>query len=405
MHLNRYNGIFIVLLSLHTMVLLYLTNEFSISYQEADIYFNQDLSVLYWLTHLFTTLFGENDFALRGPFILFYIGSSLLLYYLTKDFFKTELQRVISIAIFMILPGVNSAALLVNESIIVVFFTLLYLVIYKTKKRHCYLLLVLFLFVDNSFAILFLGLFFYSLAKKDNILLAISLLLFGISMSYFGFDIGGKPKSFLLDTFGIYASIFSPVLFLYFFYAIYRIGLKQEKEILWFISATALGLSLIFSLRQHVKIEDFAPFVVIAIPLMVKLFSHSLHIRLKEFRKNHYIMMRIALGVLIVSFVGLVLNKYLYIFLENPRKHFVYNYHIVKELANELKDENINEVFTFDIKLAQRLKFYGIESSKSYLLSKNLFNESHRIIEIKYFNRIIEKYYIYKRNNVTKLNR
>jgi len=401
---NRYSGVFLTLLFFHTIVLLYLTNEFSISFQEADIYFNSEFSLLSLITNFSTTLFGQNDFALRGPFILFYIGSSLLLYYLTKDFFKTERQRVISVAIFMMLPGINSAALLVNESIIVVFFTLLYLVIYKTKKRHCYLLLLLFLFVDNSFAILFLGLFFYSLAKKDNVLLVISLILFGISMSYFGFEIGGKPKSFLLDTFGVYASIFSPVLFLYFFYSIYRIGLKQEKEILWYISATALGLSLLFSLRQHVKIEDFAPFVVIAIPLMVKLFSHSLHVRLKEFRKYHYIMMRIALGVLIVSFLGLVFNKYFYIFLENPQKHFVYKYHIAKELASELKKKNIYEIYTFDIKLAQRLKFYGIDNSKKYLLSKNLFHDNHRTIDIKYFNRIIEKYYIYKRNNVTKLN-
>ena len=397
MNLNRYNGVFLSLLFFHTAVLLYLTNEFSISFKEAYIYFNSELSLLSLITNLSTTLFGQNDFALRGPFILFYIGSSLLLYYLTKDFFKTELQRVISVAIFMILPGVNSAALLVNESIIVVFFTLLYLVIYKTKKRHCYVLLLLFLFIDNSFAILFLGLFFYSLAKKNNKLLVISLILFGISMSYFGFDIGGKPKSFLLDTFGIYASIFSPVLFLYFFYAIYRIGIKQEKEIMWYISATALGLSLIFSLRQNIKIEDFAPFVVIAIPLMVKLFSHSLNVRLKEFRKMHYNMMRLALGVLIVSFLGLVFNKYIYIFLENSDKHFTYKYHIAKELAEELKSRNINAVYTDDSKLALRLRFYGINSSEKYIISRRLFNNRYELIDIKYFNRIVERYYLYKR--------
>jgi len=396
-NLNRYNGVFLSLLFFHTAVLLYLTNEFSISFKEAYIYFNSELSLLSLITNLSTTLFGQNDFALRGPFILFYIGSSLLLYYLTKDFFKTELQRVISVAIFMILPGVNSAALLVNESIIVVFFTLLYLVIYKTKKRHCYVLLLLFLFIDNSFAILFLGLFFYSLAKKNNKLLVISLILFGISMSYFGFDIGGKPKSFLLDTFGIYASIFSPVLFLYFFYAIYRIGIKQEKEIMWYISATALGLSLIFSLRQNIKIEDFAPFVVIAIPLMVKLFSHSLNVRLKEFRKMHYNMMRLALGVLIVSFLGLVFNKYIYIFLENSDKHFTYKYHIAKELAEELKSRNINAVYTDDSKLALRLRFYGINSSEKYIISRRLFNNRYELIDIKYFNRIVERYYLYKR--------
>lgn len=397
MNLNRYNGVFLSLLFFHTVVLLYLTNEFSISFKEAYIYFSSDISLLSLITNFSTTLFGQNDFALRGPFIVFYIASSILLYLITKDFFKTELQRLISIAIFMILPGVNSAALLVNESIVVVFFTLLYLTIYKFKKRHCYTLLVLFLFVDNSFAILFLGLFFYSLANKNNNLLVISLILFGISMSYFGFDIGGKPKSYLLDTFGIYASIFSPVLFLYFFYAIYRIGIKGEKEIIWYISATALGMSLIFSLRQNIKIEDFAPFVVIAIPLMVKLFSHSLNVRLKEFRKWHNYMMRVALSFLLFTFLVLVFNKYIYIFLENSNKHFTYKYHIAKELSQELKNRNIYSVYTVDSKLALRLRFYGISSSQEYYISTRVFNNPYKAIEIRYFNRIVDSYYLYKR--------
>jgi len=395
MTLNRYNGTFLVLLLFHTTVLLYLTNEFSISYKEVQVYFNDNLSLLSIITNLSTSLFGQNDFALRTPFLILYIGSAILLYITTKDYFKTELQRVISSAIFMLLPGINSAALLVNESIIVVFFTLLYLYIYKFQKRHCYGLLLLFLFLDNSFAILFLGLFFYSLAKKDNKLLVVTLVLFGISMSYFGFDIGGKPKSYLLDTFAIYASIFSPILFLYFFYSIYRIGLKQEKDIVWYISATALGLSLIFSLRQHVKIEDFAPFVVIAIPLMVKLFNHSLNVRLKEFRKWHCIMLRFALSVLVLSFLTFALNKYIYVFLEKPDKHFTYQYHIVKELSQELKKLNINSVNTDDFKLALRLQFYGITSSKKHYISTKLYNNRYKVIDIVYYNRIVKRYYLY----------
>jgi hypothetical protein len=295
----------------------------------------------------------------------------------------------------MVLPGLNSAALLVNESIIVVFFTLLYLYIYKVKKRHCYVLLVLFLFIDNSFSILYLGLFFYSLSKKDNVLLVVSLVLFGISMSYFGFDVGGKPKSYLLDTFGFYASIFSPLLFLYFFYAIYRIGIKQEKDLVWYISSTALGLSLVFSLRQSIKIDDFAPFVVIAIPLMVKLFSHSLNVRLKEFRKVHYIMLRVTMVILIFSYLTFVFNKYIYIFLEKSNKHFTYRYHIVKELSEELKKININAVHTDDSKLSLRLRFYGITDSKDYYLSTRLYNNNYKIIDVVYFNRIVKRYYLY----------
>lgn len=396
MILNRYNGIFTALLLFHTVILLYLTNNFSISFGEAYIYFHDHNSILSVITNLSTHLFGQNDFALRGPFILMYVGSSILLYILTHDFFRTQLQRIISISIFMLLPGLNSAALLVNESIIVIFFTLVYLVIYKFKKRHCYTLLVLFLFIDNSFAILFLALFFYALVKRNNKLLVVSLLLFALSMSYFGFSFGGKPKSYLLDTIGIYASIFSPVLFLYFFYSIYRIGIKEEKNIVWYISATALGLSLILSLRQQVKIEDFAPFVVISIPLMVKLFSQSLNVRLQEFRKFHYIMLQFTIGVLIISFFTFVFNKYIYLFLKKPEKHFAYRYYMAKELSIQLKKIDIKNISTDDKKLALRLKFYGIGTSTKNYLSSRILNTNYKMIDIVYCNKIIKSYYLYE---------
>ncbi|RLA76503.1 MAG: hypothetical protein DRG78_18890, partial [Epsilonproteobacteria bacterium] len=262
MNINRYNSTFIGLLLFHFTVLLFLINDFSISYKEALIFFGEDKLLLSLITNLSCNIFGQNDFALRMPFILFYIGSSILIYFLTDNYFKSKRDQLISLAIFMILPGVNSAALLVNESIIVIFFTLLYLYLYKVKGKDSYWLLILFLFLDNSFAILFLALFFYSLKNKKNILIVLSLVLFGISMSMYGFEMGGRPRGYFLDTFGVYATIFSPVLFIYFFYSLYRIGIKFEKDIFWYISMTALGLSLIFSLRQKIQIEDFAPFVV-----------------------------------------------------------------------------------------------------------------------------------------------
>ena len=397
MNINRYNSTFIGLLLFHFTVLLFLINDFSISYKEALIFFGEDKLLLSLITNLSCNIFGQNDFALRMPFILFYIGSSVLIYLLTDNYFKSKRDQLISLAIFMILPGVNSAALLVNESIIVIFFTLLYLYLYKVKGKDSYWLLILFLFLDNSFAILFLALFFYSLKNKKNILIVLSLVLFGISMSMYGFEMGGRPRGYFLDTFGVYATIFSPVLFIYFFYSLYRIGIKFEKDIFWYISMTALGLSLIFSLRQKIQIEDFAPFVVIAIPIMVKLFIHSLRVRLKEFRKIHYFIARVALGILVLNFLGFVFNKYFYLFIENPKKHFAYDYHIAKELSYELKNLNINSIMTYDKKLALRLKFYGIDNGDKYYIGKDKYKISIKNIDIKYKNKSIENFYIYSK--------
>ena len=402
MNLNRYNITFIGLILFHFTILLLISDSFSISYQEALIYYGDNTrNILTYITRFFSAIFGQNDFALRLPFILFYIGSSILFYLLTDDYFKSKWDRLIALSIFMILPGVNSAALLVNESIIVIFCTLLYLYLYKISNKEHYILLVLFLFIDNSFAILFLALFFYSLKKKDNILLFVSLILFGISMSMYGFDVGGRPRGYLLDTFGVYATIFSPLLFLYFFYSLYRVGLKYEKDMYWYISISSLGLSLIFSLRQKIDIEDFAPFVVIAIPIMVKLFMHSLRIRLPEFRKFHYSIASISLFLLVINFTLFSVNKYLYLFLDNPKKHFAYDFHIVKDLAKKLKDLGINNISTNDEELALRLKFYGIGHGKKYYLVETKSDITHQDISISYNEKVVAKFFLVSLDNIS----
>jgi len=395
MYLNKYNIGFVGLLLFHIAVLLFLVDTYSISSKEANIYFNGGMfNVLTLITNLFTTVFGQNDYAIRVPFILFYAGSAVLLSLLTENYFKRQRDRLISIAIFMLLPGVNSAALLINESIIVVFGTLLYLYFYTIKNKNCYALLGLYLFIDNSFAILFLALFFYALSKKDNMLLVISLSLFGFSMSSYGFAVNGSPKGYFLDTFAIYATIFSPVLFLYFFYSIYRIGIKWEKDLFWYIAMTALGLSLVFSLRQKVAIEDFAPFVVIAVPLMVKLFIHSMRVRLKEFRSIHYLMLRSSLGILVLSFLLIIGNKVFYLYIKDPSSHIANKHYIVKELAEELKKRDIYNISTEDEDLALRLKFYKIEDSDIVQLYSKKIDNYDEVVEIKYGYRTIKTFYI-----------
>lgn len=393
MSLSKYHLSFIGLLLFHLIILVMLISDYSISFDEAEFFYNSN-NLLSYIINFSTSIFGQNDLALRLPFIFFYMGSSILLYLLTDDYFRSKWDRLITLSIFMVLPGVNSAALLVNESIIVIFCTLLYLYLYKVKQKEYYVLLVLFLFIDNSFAILFLALFFYSLKKKDNILLVISLILFGISMSMYGFDISGKPRGYLLDTFGMYASIFSPFVFIYFFYSLYRVGLKYEKDMYWYVAMTSLGLSLLFSLRQHVKIEDFAPFVVIAIPITVKLFMHSLRVRLKEFRKTHYLIAYLGLGILLINFIVFSFNKYLYYVVKNPKSHFAYKYHIVKELAIQLEQLGIKNISIADEKLALRLKFYGIEYGSDYYISKNKIENIDKTININYYDKNVAKYYL-----------
>ncbi|MDC7243867.1 MAG: hypothetical protein PQJ44_08140, partial [Sphaerochaetaceae bacterium] len=263
-------------------------------------------------------------------------------------------------------------------------------------NKQCYLLLVGFLFIDNSFAIFYLALFFYSLNKKDNVLLVTSLVLFALSMQIFGLEADGKPKGYFIDVILVYASIFSPLLFLYFFYSMYRITLKEEKNLYWYISFSAFAFSLVLSFRQRIQIEDFAPFVVIAIPIMLKLFLHSFRVRLPMFRKKHFLGAFLLVGVLIINFLFLYINKPLYLLMEKPYSHFAYEYHFASDIAKTLKENKINGIFSTNSKLIKRLQFYGINSGNKYYISFYDDGGYDKKFTLKMMGREVESIYVTK---------
>ena len=153
---NRYTLYFYTFLLVIVSILLFKVElSLSISYKEAlNVFINK--SMLTFITKTSLYLFGQNDIALRLPFILFYFFSVILMYKITENYFKYESDRLISIIIFMVLPGVLSASLLVNSAIVVIFFTLFYIYYYQKYNKHLYILLFVCLFIDNSFVILFL---------------------------------------------------------------------------------------------------------------------------------------------------------------------------------------------------------------------------------------------------------
>ena len=396
-YLNKYSATFIGLLIFHILVLLYMVSDLSIAAKEIALI---ESSVTFggMIGRIIIDLFGYSIVALKLPFIVLYLLSAIVLYLLTDGYFRYQKDRILSVALFMILPGVNSAALLLNESIVVIFCTLVYLYLYKKTAKENYYLLVACLFIDNSFAILYLALFFYSLKKRDTVLLFVSLILFGISMSVYGFEIGGRPRGYFVDTLGIYASIFSPLLFLYFFYAIYRYGVKFERDLFWYLSMTALVLSFIFSLRQKVYIEDFAPFVVVAIPVMVRLYLHSVRVRIREHQTNYRILGLVLLIGLVLNFVVFVFNKSLYLVLENPKKHFAYDYHIAKELALELDKKGISRITAESESLQKRLAFYGIDTGGGMKILEGDPSDLNYDIAIEYFGKPVAKFDIVLQN-------
>lgn len=381
------------------ILLAYGTQSISISYAEANTFFFGN-NLVHYLARYSTQFFGQNDFALRLPFILFHFASILLLYKIGKLFLKRRVDRIVSVAIYALLPGVNSVALLVNSGIIVIFLTLLFTYLYlKEYKVASHLVLILALFVDNSFSILFIALFIYALFQRKTDLLILTLILFGTSMYLYGFDTGGKPRGYFVDTLGIYAVVFSPLLFLYFVFALYRILIKEEKNLLWYISFFSLVVSLLLSLRQRLLLEDFAPFIVLSIPLMVKVFFNSYRVRLPAFRKWHLVCFTLVLVTLVINTLLSVFHKPLYALMTDPSKHFAIHYNVAKELADALKAKGITKVMMKDDKMAIRLKFYHIERGGSHKLSLNPdVEEGYEKIDIGYYGKVVKTFYLYRVN-------
>lgn len=365
----------ILLLAFDLLALLYGISTLSISTDEAKIYFEDkgnflflNHSLLYYLTHFGTFVFGQNDFGLRIPILFFHFLSCILLYILALKYTKTHFDSLLALLLFVLLPGTVASALLVNEASIVIFLTLAIICAYEYEKKWIfYPLLILALFIDKSFNILFLTFFFFGIYKRNSFLLTLALVLFGLSISFYGFDTGGRPRGYFLDTLGIFAACFSPLVFVYFFYVVYRLTFKEQKSLLWFLMSVTFIFCSLLSLRQKLYLEDFLPFCVICTPLLIKTLMASYRVRLPQFRLRYKIFIECSIIFLLFCYFVIIGNQILYYFVSDPKYNFANNYHLAKELSKELKKQEIFEL-RVGTSLQPRLRFYGIKDSNTFYL-------------------------------------
>jgi len=394
----RKNYILPLVLALDILILLYETSTLSISYFEAHTYFGHH-GVVGFISNIAPALFGQNDYTLRIAFILLHTATAFLVYLTSGYFLKTTREQNLLVVVFLLLPGVMSSALLVNKVGVVIFLTFLFVYLYyRFQNNNILNVFLLFLApLDNSFSYLFLGIFLYAVTTKQKNLALSSVFFIAINLFIFGSDIGGYPTGHFLDALGVYAAIFSPVVFVYIVYILYRHYLTKEFNILWFIATTPLVFSLLLSLRQRVHIEFYAPFVLVALFLAAKQFNSSYKVRLVQFRKGYKLLFNIALFFLVVHFFLILANKSLYNFIEKPKHHFAYKNHVAKELAKNLKTKHIPCVNT-NYQMQLRLKFYGITECKKYKL-KYFKEVNAKDVTVRYNSKIIYPAYVTKINN------
>jgi len=320
----------------------------------------QNSNLINYISNFFFSLFGKTNFSLRLPSLIFSFFSIILYYKIAKFYLKSEREVNFTLIIFSLMPGFIIASLLYDKSIYLIFLTLLFIYTFLYYRFYSYILLALYTLFDYSFISLYFGLIFYSIYKKDTKFLIYSLILLMINANYFHYDIGGHPRGYFIDAFVVYLSIFSPFVFIYFLYAIFK--MIKKPTFLWFISFFALLFSIILSFRQKIKIDDYAPFVIVSVIFMIKIFISDYKIRLKIFRKPFKILF-VFLFLSLITFDILLLSSRYFI-----NKKIVTQFNSSQEIAHFLKKHKIDNVYCSDKTFCKKLYFYGLKKGGKYYL-------------------------------------
>lgn len=383
-----------IALALNSALLIFSMSGLSISYYEAQIYYSN--SNLGLILRYISSIFGSSEVCLRAIFLILHIANSLLIYAISLKILKRQSDCVITSILYMFLPGVLVSALIISQATIAIFFTLIIIFLeQRSQKTLMGVTLAITMLFSEPFIALYLAIMLFGIFNRDKKMALLGILCC-IAWYYLnGLEASGKPRGYFLDSMAIFAAVFSPLLFIYFIYTLYRICIKEKKTFLWFISTTAIGVCMLLSMRQRVDLEIFLPFCVIFVPVMVRVFFTSYRSRLPRFRTIHKIITIIVLAILAINSLTIIFHQYLYLFLDKPSHHFAYKYDIAKELANELKNRKINKITT-NSALAIRLKFYGIESGGSYTLSQKQ-QKSCQTIKISKFDKTIATFYLCKK--------
>ena len=358
------NRQFYLFIFLYVIALFYLAIELPIGPNEAKVFYT-DTKLLHYTTHLCRGYFN-NGLDFRLPFLLFGLLNIYIFFLMSKIYFKRDDESYLATTIFALLPGIITASVIVNIAVFVITLVLVFIILHNKKQIVGEgVVMLLLLFVHDASIIFFISLSIYFAFKRDSKLFAISIIFTAISLLYFnGLDIGGKPKGKFLELLGLYVALFSPLVFIYFFYALYRIWLREKKDILWYISFTAFILSVLLSLRQQVIMTDFAPYVIVAVVLMLVIYHKTLLVRLPQFQKGYRLGYKIVMGSLLFSSLIIVFHKPLFFLLKDKTEHFAYPFYKPYWIKLELSQIGQNCYTAKRKKMQYQLKYYGIDECK-----------------------------------------
>jgi len=351
-------------IALYLIIISLLAYTTPLSYSEADILF-RDNSFESTITQ-FIFSYTHNQFFLRLPFILISILSIYLYLELLKKYFKEWSSYYnLSIFVYLITPGVLLSSILVNYATLPIFTTLLFIYAnQKNSKLLEVLSLVLLFFTHSAYFVIYIAVIIYSYRVKDLWTLSISTILLIMSLIYPTYSIGGIPKGHLLQLIGIYAAIFSPLLFLAILFSLYKSYRYLKNDLLVIISITSFILSILLSIRQKIKITDFSVFFIFSTPLLILTLKKSIEVRLREFHKKYYLICKIVISVLLLETFIIIMHHPLYIIAPQVDWLIDKNIYSIPSIVKSIKSTNKECKKVIPKKAKNLYKYYGIEECK-----------------------------------------
>ena len=304
----------------------------------------------------------SNELGLRLFFLLLGCVNACLFYTITAFYFDKKKDRLLALFFYLMLPGVIVSTVLANDAAVITFLVLLFLYLYLHEKPMASLLpLSLLGLVHWSALYFYIVLMLYGLFQKRKAIFlsaTAAILLFVAAGTTIPDPI---PGNYFFETLGIGATIFSPLLFIYFFYALYRTLLRGERNLLWYISFGALMISLGLSLQERIKITDFSAYLMPSIIIAIHTYLGSLRVHLKPFQQRYKLSFRLIALSLLLSSLSLVLHQPIYRLLGETYYPVVAPVYVPYDKAKKLKTNGEDCVKESRQKVLYQMRYYGLK--------------------------------------------
>jgi len=354
------NRNFLYILFIYFVIAIWILISVPFTPQEADVLYNQHNFLATYLVK-FISFFSKNFIILRTPFFIISTFSLYLFNEILKKYFKDSQYRYLTLSIYILIPGVFLSFVIVNYATITIFLTILFIYAYlKENKLIQTIALVLLLFTNTAQFALYLALIIYSFRKKDWLLTSVSTTLFILTSVIESYPIDGIPKGHLISLFGIYGVTLSPLLFIITIYALYKVALKGNQELIWHIAITVFIASVLLSIRQKIKVIDFTPYIVIAVPIVVEVFRNSISTRLKQFRLFYIKVCMLIFIVLLLETLFIIFNYPIYKYTGEQLYIIDRNIYEIDNNVEKMKQKGINCLKSIKKQDLNLYKYYDI---------------------------------------------